>query len=154
MHNEILNNNQIKLLPALMEFSVDFYLAGGTAIALQLGHRRSIDFDLFTNKPLNHNDIRKNLNKKHTEIEQIIHTSSTEFTIIANQVKLTFLEYPFTVKPVIPVAGTLRSPDILTLSSLKAYALGRRSKWKDYVDLFFILQQHSLLEVVKATNLQ
>ena len=50
MHKEILTETQIKLLPLVAEFSKDFGLVGGTAIALHLGHRRSIDFDFFTTK--------------------------------------------------------------------------------------------------------
>lgn len=50
MHREILSENQIRLLPLIKTYSADFGLVGGTAIALHLGHRRSIDFDLFTDK--------------------------------------------------------------------------------------------------------
>ncbi len=50
MHKEILNANQIKLLPIIGEFSKQFILVGDTAIGLQIGHRQSIDFDLFTSK--------------------------------------------------------------------------------------------------------
>ncbi len=45
MHTEILNKVQSELLPVVSHFSKDFYLVGGTAIALYLGHRASIDFD-------------------------------------------------------------------------------------------------------------
>lgn len=44
MHGDILTAKQVKLLPLIREFSRDYYLVGGTAIALYLGHRRSIDF--------------------------------------------------------------------------------------------------------------
>jgi hypothetical protein len=44
MHRDILTAKQVKLLPLIREFSRDYYLVGGTAIALYLGHRRSIDF--------------------------------------------------------------------------------------------------------------
>ena len=47
MHKEILSKNQLELLPIVKLFKREFYLVGGTAIALHLGHRRSIDFDLF-----------------------------------------------------------------------------------------------------------
>jgi len=50
MHKEILSPAQAKLLPLVKKFNKDFYLTGGTAIALHLGHRRSIDFDLFSGK--------------------------------------------------------------------------------------------------------
>ena len=33
-------------------------------------------------------------------------------------------------------------PELLDLSAMKAYALGRRSKWKDYVDLYFLIKSH------------
>ena len=59
-HKEILNNNQTELLPLIGEFKREYYLVGGTAIALYLGHRRSIDYDLFKFSPLNR---KKNLDK-------------------------------------------------------------------------------------------
>ncbi|MGE5349872.1 MAG: hypothetical protein ACM3NP_11450, partial [Actinomycetota bacterium] len=54
MHKEILSENQRRLLPLLGRFSREYYLAGGTAIALHIGHRRSIDFVLFKISSLNH----------------------------------------------------------------------------------------------------
>ena len=47
MHKEIITADQIKLLPLVKSFSKDFGLVGGTAMALHIGHRHSIDFDLF-----------------------------------------------------------------------------------------------------------
>jgi len=51
MHKEILDNNQLSLLDLVKSFRREFYLVGGTAIALHIGHRRSIDFDLFKATP-------------------------------------------------------------------------------------------------------
>jgi len=48
MHPEILNSNQKEIIPFLLDLKKDFYLVGGTAIALQIGHRESIDFDYLT----------------------------------------------------------------------------------------------------------
>jgi hypothetical protein len=53
MHIQIFNQNQTKLLPLVRQFKKEFYLVGGTAIALHIGHRRSIDFDLFAFAKLN-----------------------------------------------------------------------------------------------------
>ncbi|MBF0452849.1 MAG: nucleotidyl transferase AbiEii/AbiGii toxin family protein [Candidatus Magnetomorum sp.] len=50
MYKTILTKNQLDLLPLIKKLSKDYYLVGGTAIALHIGHRRSIDFDLFTHK--------------------------------------------------------------------------------------------------------
>ena len=53
MHPDILSKEQKELLPLIRQFKREFYLVGGTAIALQVGHRRSIDFDLFKLSNLN-----------------------------------------------------------------------------------------------------
>jgi hypothetical protein len=54
MHKEILSDNQLDLLPLLRQFGREYYLAGGKAVALHIGHRRSIVFDLFKYSSLNH----------------------------------------------------------------------------------------------------
>ena len=60
MHKEILNDSQLELLPAMKCFRREYYLVGGTAIALHLGHRRSIDFDMFKSSAINH---KKNIDR-------------------------------------------------------------------------------------------
>jgi Nucleotidyl transferase AbiEii toxin, Type IV TA system len=54
MHTEALTKAGLELFPALTAFD-DFYLAGGTALALQIGHRLSVDFDLFCDGPIRPN---------------------------------------------------------------------------------------------------
>ncbi|MBW6441419.1 hypothetical protein K0B04_00730 [Patescibacteria group bacterium] len=44
------------------------------------------------------------------------------------------------------------SSDVLTLGAMKAFALGKRAKWKDYVDLFFILKIHDIGEIVNKAK--
>ena len=64
MHSEILTNEQNELLPLIKSFSKDYYLVGGTAIALYLRHRRSIDFDLFTTRNIKRRSIRNLIEKR------------------------------------------------------------------------------------------
>ena len=59
MHIEILNSNQQQLLPFIKKYKKGYYLVGGTAIALHIGHRHSVDFDLFTEKKINFTSIKK-----------------------------------------------------------------------------------------------
>ena len=63
MFKKILNPAQEKLLPLLKMFRNEFYLAGGTAIALQIGHRKSVDFDLFSAKKILVGSIDRKLMK-------------------------------------------------------------------------------------------
>ena len=137
-HKEILNDKQIELLPLIGEFKREYYLVRGTAIALYLGHRRSIDFDLFKFAALKR---KKNLDKiqSHGYKPIVSWNVADQMNLIVNEVKLTFFQYPFQIKADNVFDGIVHIPDLLDLAAMKAYALGRRSKWKDYVDLYFLL---------------
>ena len=73
MHNNILTDEQRKLLPLIKTFSKDYYLVGGTAIALHIGHRRSIDFDLFTGNDIKRRSIRNRIEKDGFVIESVLY---------------------------------------------------------------------------------
>ena len=141
MYKEILSDKQLELLPTMAKFHREYYLVGGTAIALHLGHRRSIDFDLFKPSALNH---KKNLDRLTDSGFSYIVTRrvAEQMNLIVNDVKVTFFQYPFPVQPIEKFESYFRMPSLLQLASMKAYALGRRSKWKDYVDLYFLLKEH------------
>lgn len=154
MHKEILSDRQTELLPLMAKFRREYYLVGGTAIALHIGHRRSIDFDLFKQSQLNH---KKNLDRISDSgfPHQVTRRVAEQMNLIVNGVKVTFFQYPFPVRAEERFEEIFRMPSLLTLAAMKAYALGRRSKWKDYVDLYFLLKNHfSLLEIAgKATEI-
>jgi predicted nucleotidyltransferase component of viral defense system len=149
MHSEILNDRQRQLLPLLAQFRREYYLVGGTAIALYLGHRRSIDFDLFKPGAINH---KRNLDRIAASAfpHQVTRRVTEQMNLIVNEVKLTFFQYPFPVEPTARFEQTFRLPSLLQLAAMKAYALGRRSKWKDYVDLYLLLRDHFTLADICA----
>lgn len=154
MHLEVLNKNQLKILPILNRFSQDFVLVGGTAIALYIGHRESIDFDLFSKKSFDNMKIRKKiLGANNLEIDKVYRDEEGEFTFILNSVQLTFLHYPFKIEAKEKLHNYINLPDLLTLAAMKAYALGRRAKWKDYVDMYFIIKNfYSIKEISKKAK--
>ncbi|MCF7830962.1 nucleotidyl transferase AbiEii/AbiGii toxin family protein [Candidatus Gracilibacteria bacterium] len=153
MHLNILSDKQKELLPLLKSFSSDFYLAGGTAIALQLGHRSSIDFDLFTEKELKTRSIENKINRLGFKIEGVFVNNADEFTCLVNGVKVSFISFPFAIKADEYLEQVIKLPNLLILASMKAYALGRRAKWKDYVDMYFILRDYFSLEIItQETN--
>ena len=141
MYKEILSDKQLELLPTMAKFRREYYLVGGTAIALHLGHRRSIDFDLFKPSVLNH---KKNIDRLTDSGCSYFVTRrvAEQMNLIVNDVKVTFFQYPFPIQPIEKFESYFRMPSLLQLAAMKAYALGRRSKWKDYVDLFFLLKEH------------
>ncbi len=153
MHNEVLSNRMVERLPLIKLFKREYYLVGGTAIALQIGHRRSIDFDLFHQEIVKPQQIKNRIEREGYGIEKIIYRSNEEFTCIIHGVKLTFFNYPFDIPHPIEFQPWITMPNLLDLATMKAYALSRRSKWKDYVDLYYLLKDHhSLKEIAKRAS--
>ena len=147
MHAEVLTADQLGLLPVLKLFRKEFYLVGGTAIALQLGHRRSIDFDMFTLKPFGSKrvlNVLENAGKKALVTRRV----SEQLNLVIDGVKITFFQYPYAVEAMVDDEA-FRMPELLSLAAMKAFALGRRSKWKDYVDLFFLLRDRFKLAEIE-----
>lgn len=141
MHLEILNEDQRQLLPFLAKFKREYYLVGGTAIALHIGHRLSIDFDLFKVGNIKPKSI---FSKFEAAKESFAITLNREgqLNLICRNVKFTFINFDYEVPHGISVQKAITIPTLLDLAAMKAFALGRRSKWKDYVDLYFIIKDH------------
>jgi hypothetical protein len=145
MHTEIFDNNQVDLLKHLATFRRSFYLVGGTAAALHMGHRRSIDFDLFSPTPLPKSRIKRKLAQLPFPLLPIFEDYD-QIHLRINNVKVTFFYFPYPILHPVKVDSIFTIPTLLTLASMKAFALGRRAKWKDYVDLFFILKYHYTIQ--------
>lgn len=152
LHSEILTKEQINLLPLVESFSKDFGLVGGTAVALLIGHRRSIDFDLFTDKEFQNLKIRKRI-LKFKKTDKVIIDEDGQYTLIISKVRFTFFQYPFKINFSEKFDNIVKIPDLLTLAAMKAFALGRRAKWKDYIDLYFIMKNCGIDQVVKRAEL-
>ncbi len=153
MHREVLNKNQLELLPLLKTFKSEFYLVGGTAIALHIGHRRSIDFDLFKQGRLILNRILNKISRLNYSYK-VTRRVEEQLNMIIRDVNFTFYEYPYPIDATCKFEDIFKLPDLLQLSAMKAFALGRRSKWKDYIDLYFILKDHyTVSEIVKSSEL-
>ena len=147
MHPEILSSEQRDLLPLIKLFRREFYLVGGTAIALQIGHRKSIDFDLFKATPF---ISRRILDKISAGKYRYVVTRrvSEQLNLTILNVKITFFEYPYSIETSVDFDKIICMPDLLSLAAMKAFALGKRSKWKDYVDLYFLLRDFFSLEMI------
>lgn len=136
-----LDNERQTVFEKLRAFSPPFVLAGGTALMLQIGHRRSYDFDCFClSESLPTGLIKKIKRILGTSIH--IRTQIPELiTIITpDNIEVTFVCHPY--KPLRPLIKTGSIPlfDIADLAANKAYTVGRRPAWRDYVDLFILMK--------------
>ena len=152
MYPDILTDTQKALIPHFEFFAKEYYLVGGTAIALYLGHRKSIDFDLFTYNKIKLKSIKKWKDDLSFTPINTIYEASDQIHFIIENVKVTFMQFPFQLKSANHIHG-LSMPSLLSLAAMKAYALGGRAKWKDYVDLYFIMKDHySIKEIIKKAD--
>lgn len=146
MKQDVLTDEGLKIFPQLIEFE-GFYLAEGTALALQIGHRVSVDFDLFHSNEIS-SDLLKKVEKIFSNHQiSVSVNSSDELTIWVSNVKLTFLYYPFELCYPLNKEQGLRVASVKEMAAMKAYTIGRRGSFKDYVDLYFLLkEEHITLE--------
>lgn len=140
LHFEILDKLREELFYLLATFNEIGYLAGGTALALQIGHRHSYDFDIFCYQEITNSLINKC--RKIFSIKQVILNNSGEFTFLTKKdVKITFLYYPFEFAgSLIKTKNNIYVLSILNIASAKAYTLNRRASYRDYVDIYFIMK--------------
>lgn len=136
-----------------------WYLAGGTALALQAGHRRSYDLDFFTkNRNFVEKDIEKVLHNKGEWTTSNI-SKGTVFGLFS-KTKMSFIAYPF-FTPVgkIRKFGTISLLAIPDIAVMKIIAISQRGKKRDFFDLYWICQnvvslQESIIKVDKQYNVR
>ena len=149
--NETLDQQRIALLPKLAKFKNNFYLAGGTALALQLGHRKSIDFDFFTEKDFETNELKENpIEVFQNQAVKINQESKNTLEIeVEDGIKISFITYKY---PLIePKLNTeyLNIASVNDIACMKLQAILSRSTLKDYADLYFILKMYPLKKLLK-----
>ena len=146
---ETLDNKRIYTLNKLRSFRDLGTLGGGTALALQIGHRKSYDFDIFVNK-----EIDKSVWKKVKEVfgensYKVLDTPEQLNLVTPESINITFFLDDY--KSIFPDVEneSINLMDIKDIAANKAFIQGKRPKWRDYVDLYFVLKnKHLTLEEI------
>jgi hypothetical protein len=136
----------IQQLQALSELN-EFYLAGGTALALQLGHRNSIDIDLFSQSDFNYTQLTSFLKSKFLFHENFVRKN----TIIGyiNKIKVDFIthSYRYVKPPITEEEITFLSKEDIAAMKLNAI-VGSGQRLKDFIDIYFLLEHFSIEEML------
>ena len=151
LHYDILDNQRRAFLPLFADIrNRGFYLAGGTALALLLGHRDSIDFDFFSQNTFDTSALFSYL-EQHFAGHSIVKTQEEVGTLsllVDDTIRVSFLHFPY------PLAQPLINTEYFDIASLddiacmKLSAITGRTAFKDYVDLYFILERTPLKEII------
>jgi hypothetical protein len=116
-----------------------FVLAGGTGLALLIGHRISEDLEFFSDQDFSTDELFQQIKRKKLS-PVILQEEKGTLTITANDVKVSFLHYAYPFKEKmndldgVPIAG------MIDIASMKMIAISQRGAKRDFVDLFAVMQ--------------
>lgn len=157
MYWNVIDNNRYNVLEKLVKTITleDYYLAGGTALALQTGIRESFDFDFFIQNEFDENLLIQELESL-GKLEVSVCRKGTVHAILDN-VQLTFLYFPNElVAPKVEVkeiAG-LYLASVQDIAIMKLIAISQRGTKKDFFDLYYICNNFNIKiqDVLKMLN--
>ena len=154
MFYNILDKKRLEILPLLKFFKPDFYLAGGTGLALQLGHRDSIDFDYFSPYDINTQKLFSTIKEifKGHKILKVQEEKNTLTVFIDDNIKLSFFTYIYKLLVKLINEPYFKIASILDIACMKLAAVVSRAISKDYIDLYFILKEESLKNILEKLN--
>lgn len=154
LYFDILDQKRTDLLPLLKPFKDNFYLAGGTALALLLGHRDSFDFDFFSSGSFSTGDLFQKFEQVFAG-HLVVRTQEANDTltiIIDEGVKVSFFAYPYELVRPLLNEDHFRIASLEDIACMKLAAITSRSVLKDYVDLYFILHNIILGKLLNFTK--
>lgn len=146
---------QLNLLSELMsfEFLKDYFLVGGTNLALRENHRKSIDLDLFANKDFDVNyNVYINTKLKEHFGNSFTTTSVSDVGIfgVINGVKVDFINFPYKLLQPIEILNNWRLATKLDVAAMKINAVTGRGSKKDFYDIAKLLEVFSIKEMLAA----
>lgn len=154
MFEQVIPRNAKNSLAILGESGLlrNVYLAGGTALALQLGHRISVDFDFFTAKEFDEQEVVRELSKLPLSFQLEKKEKNTILGVVGKtKFSLFFYDYPLLAKTEKFLDINIAS--IKDISAMKLAAIADRGKKRDFFDLYFILAKEKLLTIKDVLDL-
>ncbi len=146
LHREILTDSQSLVLARLGKAAClrQFYLAGGTALALRLGHRRSVDLDLFVQESFGDpEDFITDLNREGLDLDNQRLYPATVYGEL-NGVQLSFIQYqyPLLNQPAVAEEFGCKLASLDDIACMKLAAIATRGSRKDFVDIYALVLKH------------
>jgi predicted nucleic acid-binding protein len=130
------------------ELFKSYFLVGGTALSLQLGHRISNDIDLFTRNDINKDEIFDFLNREYNGNYQIHNVQNIILQISINGVKVDFVKYDFNLLEEIKSEEGIKYLGKKDISAMKLMAVANRGdQAKDFIDIFYLLKEIKLKDM-------
>lgn len=149
LHKETVDTSTLELLKRLMDDKrlKDFVLVGGTALSLQMGHRISVDLDLFVNSDFEAGELREYLEKTYHLETDYMAFATVKGEINGVQVDCIAHSYPW-IRPYVEEEGIrLASMEDICAMKLNAIA-GNGTRIKDFIDVAYLSSLYSLQQML------
>lgn len=149
MYLSVLNRKQKELLKKLGFLKkYGFYLAGGTALALQIGHRTSLDFDFYTKKKFDSQKLREEFDKRFKTVQEIYIAEDT-LGLSVEDTGVSFFRYHYPlIKPCQEIERILLA-SVEDIAAMKILAISQRGKKRDFIDIYFLIKEFSLRQIME-----
>lgn len=149
LYKEAIEPSTLELLIELQKADIlsNFYLAGGTSLAMQMGHRKSIDLDLFTQNDFDVNGILEFLEEQFKFKMDYSAKNTLKGSVENTKIDLISHKYPFIKKPVHIWGARIFSVEDIAARKLNVIA-GDGTRSKDFIDIYFLLKQYSVKEIL------
>jgi len=126
----------------------NYFLVGGTALSLQLGHRISDDIDLFTRNNINKDEILDFLNQNYNEKHQIINIQNNILQVTINEIKVDFVKYDYEFIEDIKIENGIKYLGKKDIAAMKLMAVANRGdQAKDFIDIYYLLKEIPLIDM-------
>lgn len=146
---------QVMRIVGESDLSSRFYLAGGTALALQLGHRRSIDLDFFSEtdevRPDTHRQVLRVLESLRP---QVVEEAWGNLLVLAHDLHVGFFGYGYPLIAPFVEADKVHLASVLDIGLMKLDAVATRASRKDFYDLYVITERIPLRELIELAPLK
>ncbi len=147
---------------AKQNFAEDYYLSGGTALAMQIEHRKSNDLYFLTAKNVDAEGLVAWLGHHYSEKDfEVVFRKDEQVDLKIFGTKTSFIHYPFAIinslidgANVNPMLLGLKISPVREIALMKAYVLGRRTSFRDYIDIYYLLKKSytSIGKIIKECS--
>ncbi len=151
LHREILNPEQERILGQLEFVSqTSLYLGGGTALALQLGHRTSVDFDFYISQKFDVVKMKRMFMNRLSGSRLLGESSDGTLRVAVENTEVSVFYYPYALIDRLVDFPPLKLASLRDIAAAKVAAVVQRARQRDFVDIYYLAKELGFIEVVKS----
>lgn len=150
-YSHILNPTQNKILPQLSFTKPQFYLGGGTALALQLGHRTSVDFDFYAPNKFDNQQMTQTIGQLFPGTNTSSKQPENTLRLDVMGTEVSAFYYPYSLLNPLVDYGPIYLASLTDIAAMKTAAVVQRAKQRDFYDIYYLIKELGLEKIIGAT---